>query len=179
MGNLPAVLLALGYPLLVYGSIGRVEPRYLALALLGVLLLRWRSPGAAGFGGGALAAAGGLLLLAAGLANDAQWLLVYPVLVSATFFTLFAYSLVHPPTVVERLARLREPDLPPRGVAYTRKVTLAWCGFFLGNGLIAAGTVWYGDLALWGIYNGLIAYVLMGVLMAGELWVRKRVRKSF
>ena len=32
--------------------------------------------------------------------------------------------------IVERLARIREPQLSPAGVRYTRKVTKVWCSFY-------------------------------------------------
>ena len=47
----------------------------------------------------------------------------YPVAISLAMAAIFAASLRHPPTIVERIARLSEPDLPPEGVAYTRQVT--------------------------------------------------------
>jgi uncharacterized membrane protein len=80
---------------------------------------------------------------------------------------------------VERLARLQDPVLPPQGILYTRKVTAVWCGFFLVNGLVSMGTIYYGDRWIWSLYNGCISYVLMGVLMAVEMMVRKRVRENF
>jgi uncharacterized membrane protein len=126
-----------------------------------------------------LAPACAVFLLAAALANRTAWLLGYPVFVSLLFLLWFLHSLLWPPTVVERLARLQDPDLPPRGVAYTRKVTMVWCLFFLGNGLLAAATAWHGDLRLWALYNGGISYVLMGLLMGAELWLRGRVRSTF
>src|SRR2546423_11913745 len=43
------------------------------------------------------------------------------------YTTLFRSSLFRPPTVVERLARLRNPELPAAGVRYTRQVTQVWC----------------------------------------------------
>lgn len=70
--------------------------------------------------------------------------------------------------IVERLARLQEPDLPEKGVRYTRRVTQIWCGFFIINGGIALFTALYGDMSLWTAWNGMIAYFLMGTLMAGE-----------
>lgn len=80
--------------------------------------------------------------------------------------------------LVERLARLREPNLPPEGVRYTRKVTLVWCGFFVGNGTMALFTVLQGDMHLWTLWNGMVAYILMGMLMAAEWLVRQRVIKK-
>ena len=79
--------------------------------------------------------------------------------------------------MVERLARIREPHLSPAGVRYTRKVTQVWCGFFIGNGAIALFTVLYADMRLWTLWNGVIAYILMGTLMASEWLVRQRVMK--
>lgn len=79
--------------------------------------------------------------------------------------------------IVERLARLQEPDLPEKGVHYTRHVTQIWCGFFIINGGIALFTALHGDMSLWTAWNGMIAYLLMGTLMAGEWLVRRQVMK--
>ena len=61
----------------------------------------------------------------------------YPVLVNAILLAVFAASLWRPPTVIERIARLREPDLPPAAVVYTRRVTIVWSVFFALNGAAA------------------------------------------
>jgi uncharacterized membrane protein len=49
-------------------------------------------------------------------------------------------------------------------------------GFFVINGTIAAALTLWAPLAWWTLYNGLIAYLLMGLLFAGEWLVRQRVR---
>ena len=49
--------------------------------------------------------------------------------------------------------------------------------FFIVNGSIALLTALYGDMALWTAWNGMIAYLLIGALMAGEWLVRRRVMK--
>jgi len=82
-------------------------------------------------------------------------------------------------SLVERLARLQEPELPTAAIRYTRRVTRVWCLFFIGNGLFSGWTVWHGDLALWSLYNGLISYLLMGALMAGEYLIRRRSRRDW
>ena len=102
---------------------------------------------------------------------------LYPVWVNVVMLAVFGYSLFHPPSVVERLARLQEPDLPASGVAYTRQVTKVWCVFFVLNGAAAAFTALYCTDAVWALYNGLIAYVLMGCLMGIEWCVRQQVRR--
>jgi len=167
-------LLTLAYPLAMYWGLGHFEPRWLALLLVALALLRaaarrepvWIA-----------AAAGALLLAAVSMAGNAALpLKLYPVLVSAALLAVFGISLWRPPSVIERLARLREPALPPAAVAYTRKVTLLWCGFFIVNGSIALVTALWASDALWALYTGLLSYIAMGTLFAGEWLVRQRVR---
>ena len=83
-----------------------------------------------------------------------------------------------PQSIVERMARLSEPDLPASGVAYTRTVTKVWCAFFVVNGSIALATALWASQAVWSLYNGVIAYVAMGVLFAGEYLVRLKVKRA-
>ncbi|EEW0242239.1 hypothetical protein K7B81_RS09740, partial [Escherichia coli] len=64
-----------------------------------------------------------------------------------------------------------------KGVRYTRHVTQIWCGFFIINGGIALFTALYADMSLWTAWNGMIAYLLMGTLMAGEWLLRRQVMK--
>lgn len=170
------VVLTLLYPLAIWFGQGRVEPRWLAALLL--LAAASRLP-AMKVSLAARLAAGGALLLAAGAvwANALLPLKLYPVLVNAAFLAAFAYSLASPPSMVERMARLTEPDLGPEGVAYTRVVTQVWCVFFVFNGAIALGTALWASPAVWSLYNGVIAYVLMGALFGGEYLVRLRFKR--
>lgn len=101
---------------------------------------------------------------------------LYPVFMSVTMLVAFAATLIKPPSMIERFARIMEPDLDARGVRYTRKVTMVWVAFFALNGLVALWTVQRGDLFYWGLYNGLISYLLAGSLFAVEFLVRQRVR---
>lgn len=169
-------LLMLAYPLLVYVGLARFEPRVLALLLAAIALLRafvtrervwlW-------------AAAGGIVLAAIAVAaNDATALKLYPVLVNGVLLVLFGASLLRPPSMIERLARLHEPDLPPAAIAYTRRVTQVWCSFFVGNGAIALYTALCASAAHWALYNGFVAYLLMGLLFAGEWLLRRRMRSA-
>ncbi|NOV29615.1 hypothetical protein [Methylomonas sp. ZR1] len=170
------------YPFLIWFSADYFQPRSMALGLAGLFLLRYwlqKQRKSAGIAESRLILACALFLLLGALVNDAGWLLAYPVFVSLLFFAVFAFSLIHPPTVVERLARLEFPDLPAHGVLYTRKVTLIWSVFFLGNAAISLLTICYGDRWLWSLYNGCISYVLMGLLMAAEMAVRRKVKASF
>ena len=103
---------------------------------------------------------------------------LYPVAVNATLFTVFFRSLYQPQTVIEKMARIRKPDLDARGVAYTRKVTQVWCAFLAANGLVALGLAFFAATETWALYTGLIAYVLMGLLFAVEWLVRQRVQHA-
>ena len=122
---------------------------------------------------------GGALLLAAVAAwsNTLLPLKLYPLLINAVMLSVFAYTLISPPSMIERFARLREPDLPTPAIAYTRRVTQVWCGFFVINGLIALATALWASEAAWSLYNGVIAYLLMGVLFGGEYLIRLRFRR--
>ncbi|CAI2535805.1 hypothetical protein [Serratia plymuthica] len=175
-------LLLLLYPLGVWAGLTRwgttiLAPLLAAVFALRLLVLRgnlhrymWL--------GKALAGVGILLALASWGLKQTHWLLYYPVLVNVLLLLLFAYSLFSPPTVVERLARITEPQLDAAGVAYTRRVNQVWCGFFIVNGAIALATCLSGDIALWTLYNGGISYLLMGALMGIEWIVRKRIRRA-
>jgi uncharacterized membrane protein len=58
-------------------------------------------------------------------------------------------------------------------------VTFAWCAFFIGNGAIALYTAMFASFASWTLYNGLIAYLLIGAMFGGELLTRRRVLRSW
>lgn len=164
------------YPLVIWFGHGQVEPRWLAgLLLLAAAtrlpmlkisrLARW-------------SVAGAILLAAIAVwANILLPLKLYPVLVSCAMFTVFAYSLYSPPTVIERLALVREPDLSPGVRLYTRRLTQVWCGFFVINGAVALGTALWASEAIWSLYTGVVSYILMGVLLGGELLLRGRLRR--
>jgi uncharacterized membrane protein len=180
--NLVIGAVTASYPFLIWFFADYFQPRSMALGLAGLFLLRYwlqKSTEANGKAESWLIMACALFLLIGALINDAIWLLAYPVFVSLLFFAVFAFSVFHPPTVVERLARLDFPDLPAHGVLYTRRVTQIWSGFFLGNAAISLLTVIHGDRWLWSLYNGCISYLLMGLLMAGEMLVRRKVKASF
>ncbi|WP_250460494.1 hypothetical protein [Microbulbifer litoralis] len=171
-----ALIVAL-YPLAVYFGIQYLSLESLLCLLLAIACLRLLVGGNNGkIGAKLVAAALAIVAALSWLRGDSSGLLWYPVLCNGILLTVFAYSLRQPQTVIERLARLREPDLPPEGVAYTRRVTQVWCVFFVLNGSLAAATVLHGDMRLWTLYNGLVSYTLMGLLLAGEWLLRRRLR---
>jgi uncharacterized membrane protein len=175
--NVLAVAITLLYPLAIWLGQGHFEPRVLAILLILVVLARLHAlkvrPAVILWLGGTL-----LLLAVAVWTNGMLPLKLYPVIVNLALLGLFVYSLIFPPPVVERIARMREPNLPPAAVGYTRRVTQLWCIFFAVNGTIALVTALWTSPRIWWFYNGLIAYVAMGILFAGEYCVRRYVRSQ-
>ncbi|AOR63135.1 hypothetical protein [Pectobacterium wasabiae] len=175
------VLMTIAWPFLAWFSITHPEHRWLLVVLALMFVLRFTTlrDDKHAFKGTALwlAAAGVALSIASLLLRDGGWLLWYPVAVNGVMLLFFGGSLYSGMPLVERLARLREPELPVQAIAYTRRVTKVWCWFFIFNGSIAVLTCVVGDLHWWTLWNGVISYVLMGLLMGGEWLIRQRLRK--
>lgn len=172
------VLLTLLYPLAVYFGVNAWGISSLAALLLVIgslhLYRAIRGQRSSWLWAGACL----LLALWSWMQNSSLGLKFYPVLISLGMLCLFGWSLLYPPSAVERIARLQEPDLDDQGVAYTRKVTQVWCLFFLFNAAIAGATIWSGSDKLWALYNGLISYLLMGLLFAVEWLIRRKIRRD-
>ncbi|GIU19297.1 hypothetical protein [Shewanella sp. MBTL60-007] len=171
-------LVVIGYPLAVYFGLHYLPAGSIALALCAVLVLRLvlqqqqvkalMLPLLVGIG----------LTAGSFVAKENHWLLFYPVVINLTMLALFGYSLRRGPSMIERLARLKEPELPDEAIGYLKTVTLVWCGLFIFNGAMALYTALYASLETWTLYNGLIAYLLIGSLLGGEwlyrtFWLKK------
>ncbi|HEY5657216.1 MAG TPA: hypothetical protein VIY27_05460 [Myxococcota bacterium] len=170
-------LFYLAYPLVIYLAYSRLGTRGLGALLLvfyGLsLLLRARASRADAWPLVRRGAGLGLLIALAVVSGNHTLLLLLPVIVSLYLLWVFAASLRNGPPMVERFARLVEEDLPDFTVPYCRKVTAVWCGFLAVNALLVSGLALAAPLEWWALYTGLIFYVLMGTLVAGEFVVRK------
>ncbi len=176
-----SALVLFAYPFAVYFGINKyglnIISGVLIAALIGRLVFAQRSKLVELKYLAMTSAIVGLALVGIGTIFKQQgWLLYYPVVVNLSMLAVFGASLFQKQTVIERLARLQEPDLPQSGIQYTRKVTQVWCGFFISNASIALYTCFI-SLEAWTIYNGLISYLLAGVLFLSEWIVRQRARK--
>jgi uncharacterized membrane protein len=163
------------YPIAVYLGIQVLKPWSIALALLVMLLIRLCLFPADKQWGRWLVGFGVLYCVFAVWHNSELSLRFYPVWVNLCLFLLFSLSLYYPPPAIERLARLQHPNLSAQGVRYTRNVTTIWCAFFVINAAIAAGTALWANFFWWSLYNGCIAYLLIGLLMGVEYLVRIRM----
>ena len=173
--GLVLVLAGLLYPFAVHFGMEHFAPWQFGL-LLGGLWLARAATQPDNRGGRWMALVAILFCVLLAVVDDPALLRWYPVLVSAFMLALFGLSLKFGPPMVERLARLTEPQLPDIAIRYTRRVTWVWSGFFLVNGLIAATLTLWAPLSWWTLYNGLIAYGVMGLLFAIEWLIRQRVR---
>ncbi len=123
---------------------------------------------------------GGIIAI---ITRSARILTFYPALVNLFFLVLFGHTLFKGPSMVYRFATLKDKSIaisPYRKkiAAYCRNVTLVWCCFFIVNGSIALMSVFGDSYRFWALYNGCIAYILMGLLFSGEYIVRKVVQKN-
>lgn len=168
-------LISILYPFLVYWGIGQGLQRWLFILLIVLLIYRcWIAKESQ---------ERWVVITLASVVMIISWLLgfdkglkLYPVIINLSFLTLFAFSLFTAMPIVERIARIKEPDLPANAVPYTRRVTQAWCIFFALNGFVSLMTVFANNERIWLLYNGFIAYFLIAAMMIGEWLIRRRVR---
>jgi len=170
-------ILFVAYPFVVYFAFQRLETRAVGGLLLGLygvsLALRIRGPAAEIW---PLVRQHLGLVLLIGLSivtGERRVLLLLPMAVSLFLLATFAWSLYSGPPIVERFARLVDPDLPAFCAPYCRKVTLAWCVFLASNATGVALLASFAPVAWWALYTGLVFYLLIGALFAGEFALRK------
>lgn len=180
------VVLKLAYPVVILAAWQIGSPRWIGLALF-VLFWAERRLGTTSFAAllarltalecgvaGTLSVASIMITLT----GSEMLLRAYPVLVNIGMLIAFGVTLTNGgPSMIERFARLRQPDLGERAVRYTRQVTRVWCGFFVLNGAAAAGLAVFGSRDEWALYNGAIAYVLIAALIVGEIAWRHLVAR--
>ncbi len=184
---LPAALrgtFVAAYPLLVYVGVSRWSPRILGLVLLAALLpglvsKLWTADRAhlwpvlrVPLSIFALVGLGAAL-------NEPRFFYALPVLVNLMLLANFAATLRGPVSMIERFARMQEPELPPGGEAYCRKVTIVWCWFFVANAAMSAALALWAPVAWWSLYVGGIAYLLIGLMFTVEYVVRKATFRRF
>lgn len=165
------------YPILIYFGLNYFSPSQLGLFFLALFAIRiiftktktktarWQML--------FTVAIGGTLAVLTWIFNSKEYLLWYPVGLNIAFFLIFVASILYPPTVIEQLARVLNKDFSASGVRYTRNVTIIWSVFFIVNSAIAAWTVVNDDMKIWTLYNGLISYIIVGLIFAIEFLVRR------
>jgi len=186
-GKILFAVLSLLYPILVFCGLRfwGLSPRKLSLLLLLLAAFHLISASRKKVSGTASRIKEGCMvafLLACGFAafalDNATVLKFYPVLVNAGMLFLFGSTLFRKPSFVFRLATFSDKRILQTAdrfsvERYCDRVTFVWCAFFVLNGSVALWTVLFADEKIWSLYNGLISYILMGILFVSELGVRK------
>ena len=117
-----------------------------------------------------------LVVLVLYLLKANVWFRLYPVLMVAVALAVFAISLWRTP-LVEVFARRMGETLDARGVAYCRRVTVVWTAFLSIHLVVTFLTV-FASHETWALYNGVLAYLMMGALFVGEWLFRRRYRRG-
>jgi uncharacterized membrane protein len=167
------VVVGLGYPLLVYAGLVLFGPR--ALVASAVVLLafhaaaNWRRWYRSDLVRAAVPLAlVGVVLAIAAVLDDGRVFLFVPAVVNGVMLVGFARTLVRGPSMIESFARLRHPEMPASRGPYLRAVTAVWCAFFAVNIAVSLFLALRSTLSAWTLYNGIIAYVLAGLVLASE-----------
>ena len=171
-------VLVVAYPAAVYLGVTHLDARSLGLLMLALLLpnLALRLAAAPPEQRRAVLRLPASLALLVGLGaalGEPRFYLALPVLVNLTLLANFAASLRGPVSLVERYARMQDPELPEGGPAYCRRVTVAWCWFFAANAALGAALAALAPVAWWALYTGALAYILVGLGFTIEFIARK------
>jgi len=139
-----------------------------------------------------------VLCIVTAIAQNVVAIKLYPAALSATAAIWCGYTLLTPPTAIERLLIVisRSTDGLPKPVreripladttdtatnmiepskaqrAYMRGLTGVWFGFFAINTGIALFTATHQSTGGWALYNGVISYVLVAVIFLLEILYR-------
>lgn len=168
------------YPFFVYYGLNEYGPSVFAIILFGLMVIRviikgsYQEPSQ------------WLQLVVIGafccmviFQNSDTLLRFYPVVMSLGFSLLFAVSLASKTTLVERFAKMAGQDYPQQALSYMRGLTKVWAVLLFVNAIISAYTALYSSLKVWTLYNGFLAYFLLGGFVLFEYIFRCYYRRRF
>lgn len=113
-----------------------------------------------------------VLLLVGAMYLQSIMVKLIPVGINLAMLYFFGKTLRRGPSLIEHFARLDYPVFKPGISEYCHQVTITWVVFFAANAMICMGLALWASDAAWAFYNGVLFYVLMGVLFVGEYIVR-------
>lgn len=181
LARVATVVLAVAYPLVVYLGLTRWTIRgvsivlvvlAVALAALRAQSLSWSRLRDALVPLSPTVVAG----IVAGVTAKGWVLLAVPVLINLGLLATFAATLRPGQTpMIERFARMQEPELTPPKQAHCRQVTWVWVGFFVANACGSAVLAVAAPFEWWAAWCGGLAYLCIGVLLGAE-WCVRRLR---
>lgn len=95
----------------------------------------------------------------------------YPPVMNFCLFFIFFSSLFQERTVIQKIALASDPNSNENVMKYTRNLTYIWAVFTFLNFLVSVSTVFMSE-RIWALYNGLISYILVGLIFIIEYIVR-------
>lgn len=95
---------------------------------------------------------------------------VLPVLIQLMLMYFFGRTLLKGkgPSLIESFVRLEFPEFQPGISEYCHQLTMLWTGFFAFNAIMCIALANWGTDFWWLLYNGVLIYLMIGVLMIGE-----------
>ena len=170
-------LFVIAYPFIVYFGLNHFPPSFFGLVLVVLIAMRF----------GVISADERKLMLplllifalyavATVVLDNARMVLYYPALVSFVMCIVFANSLRAEEPLLLRLVNARGMITTKHTPVYLFWLTGLWAIFFILNGLIS---IWTSTVSLhaWTLYNGLISYFIIAILVVGE-WIYRRHYKK-
>lgn len=171
-------LLFIAYPFIVYFGLNYFPPSFFGLVLVGLLAIRF----------GVIKSDERKLMLpvllvfaiyaiVTAVLDSTRMVLYYPALVSFVMGFVFAYSLRDEEPLLLRLVNARGMITSQYTAGYLFWLTGMWAIFFVLNGLVS---IWTSSISLrvWTLYNGLISYFIVAILIAGEWLYRRHYKKK-
>ncbi len=107
--------------------------------------------------------------------NQGIFLKLYPLSMNLGVCLMFALSLHNTP-LIEKFAIKMGYTMDDAARKYAKRATVAWAIFMGALAIISGVTVFLSD-EIWVLFNGLISYVLIAIMMGVEFFVRKRVAR--
>lgn len=178
VGIVNAVLVVV-YPIAIWLGLTYLGTRSVSVMVLGLLVptlaIRLRKADRATFWSIVRVPIAILALVVLGaITEDPRFVLAMPVVINVVLLATFGETLrAGQIPMIERFARLGEPDLSVEKQAHCRAWTVRWCLFFVANASIALALGLLASPFVWAAYTGGIAYALMGAMFAIEYVTRK------
>ena len=176
-------IISIAYPVLIYTGLKYQVLNYLIVFIAFVFFIRFictrKVNGIMATAGRYSLACACLLCVFSLVFKKLELMLFYPVIVNAILFIVFTASILGKRPIITVLAMLKEKELSPFAISYTRILTIFWAVFFVINGLIALYTAIINDLKVWTLYNGFISYILIGIIFTAEFILRVFLKKKY
>ncbi|PCI03037.1 MAG: hypothetical protein COB79_01380 [Zetaproteobacteria bacterium] len=105
--------------------------------------------------------------------QQATTIKLIPIVIHLSLFGLFYQSLQDKSPLIEKFARLDFPNFPEGMARHCLQMTQIWTVFFACNIVLNIGLVLWATDATWALYNGMLVYIFIGMLVLGEyIWRR-------